>query len=69
MKKRIHINQHVIRANAKNGTNDPAIHCENISKQLLRASGGNRRRVVCCIFSGQAAFTAGRVYGWKLTIR
>ena len=25
MKKRIHINQHVIRANAKNGTNDPAI--------------------------------------------
>ena len=25
MKKRIHINQHVIRANKKNGTNDPAI--------------------------------------------
>ena len=25
MKKRIHINQHVIRANKKNGTNDPVI--------------------------------------------
>ena len=25
MKKRIHINQHVIRANKKNGTNDPAL--------------------------------------------
>lgn len=25
MLKRIHINQHVIRANAKNGTNDPVI--------------------------------------------
>jgi len=25
MKKRIHVNQHVIRANAKNGTNDPVI--------------------------------------------
>ena len=25
MKKRIHLNQHVIRANKKNGTNDPAI--------------------------------------------
>ncbi len=25
MKKRIHINQHVIRANKKNGTNDPCI--------------------------------------------
>ena len=25
MKKRIHINQHVIRANAKNGTHDPVI--------------------------------------------
>ena len=25
MKKRIHINQHVIRANKKNGANDPAI--------------------------------------------
>ena len=25
MKKRIHINQHVIRANKKNGTHDPAI--------------------------------------------
>ena len=25
MKKRIHINQHVIRANKKSGTNDPAI--------------------------------------------
>ena len=25
MKKRIHINQHVIRANAKSGANDPAI--------------------------------------------
>ena len=25
MKKRIHINQHVIRANKKNGTSDPAI--------------------------------------------
>jgi len=25
MKKRIHVNQHVIRANKKNGTNDPCI--------------------------------------------
>ena len=32
MKKRIHINQHVIRANAKNGTNDPAITVKTYTK-------------------------------------
>ena len=32
MKKRIHINQHVIRANAKNGTNDPAITVKTYKK-------------------------------------
>ena len=36
MKKRIHINQHVIRANAKNGTNDPAITVKT-SKQNIYA--------------------------------
>ena len=32
MKKRIHINQHVIRANKKNGTNDPAITVKTYKK-------------------------------------
>ena len=32
MKKRIHINQHVIRANAKNGTSDPAISVKTSRK-------------------------------------
>ena len=36
MKKRIHINQHVIRANKKNGTNDPAITVKT-SKQNIYA--------------------------------
>jgi|TARA_R110002020_G_scaffold392370_1_gene602648 hypothetical protein len=34
MKKRIHINQHVIRANAKNGTNDPAITVKTYKKNV-----------------------------------
>jgi len=36
MKKRIHINQHVIRANKKNGTNDPCITVKT-SKQNIYA--------------------------------
>ena len=36
MKKRIHINQHVIRANKKNGTNDPAITVKTY-RNYLRA--------------------------------
>jgi hypothetical protein len=38
MKKRIHINQHVIRANKKNGTNDPAITVKT-SKENVYAHG------------------------------
>ena len=34
MKKRIHINQHVIRANAKNGTNDPAITVKTYKRNI-----------------------------------
>jgi len=34
MKKRIHINQHVIRANAKNGTNDPAITVKTYNENI-----------------------------------
>ena len=34
MKKRIHINQHVIRANKKNGTNDPAITVKTYKENL-----------------------------------
>ncbi len=34
MKKRIHINQHVIRANAKNGTNDPAITVKTYKRNM-----------------------------------
>ena len=36
MKKRIHINHHVIRANKKNGTNDPAVTVKT-SKQHIYA--------------------------------
>ena len=43
MKKRIHINQHVIRANAKNGTNDPVItvktYKENITAHRVEIEG------------------------------
>jgi hypothetical protein len=45
MKKRIHINQHVIRANAKNGTNDPAIsvktYKENITAHRVEIHGAS----------------------------
>ena len=34
MKKRIHINQHVIRANKKNGTNDPAITVKTYKRNI-----------------------------------
>ena len=34
MKKRIHINQHVIRANKKNGTNDPAITVKTYDRNI-----------------------------------
>ena len=37
MKKRIHINQHVIRANKKNGTDDPCITVKT-SKQNIYAN-------------------------------
>ena len=35
MKKRIHINQHVIRANKKNGTNDPAITVKTSKQNII----------------------------------
>ena len=34
MKKRIHINQHVIRANKKNGTNDPVITVKTSQRNI-----------------------------------
>jgi len=34
MKKRIHINQHVIRANKKNGTTDPVITVKTSSRNI-----------------------------------
>jgi len=34
MKKRIHINQHVIRANKKNGTTDPAITVKTSKRNI-----------------------------------
>ena len=34
MKKRIHINQHVIRANKKNGTNDPVITVKTSKRNI-----------------------------------
>ena len=34
MKKRIHINQHVIRANKKNGTTDPVITIKTSSRNI-----------------------------------
>ena len=66
MKKRIHINQHVIRANKKNGTNDPAITVKTYNRQLYAtASRSTGRRP---LFIHQTSrFHAARVYGWKLT--
>jgi len=48
MKKRIHINQHGIRANTKNGTNDPAITIKTYKKNTYahRAEIGGASTVV-----------------------
>lgn len=59
MKKYIHVNQHVIRANKKNGTNDPVITIKQGRKNTychrVRINGpseviysGNERTVLSC---------------------
>ena len=55
----IHVNQHVIRANKKNGTNDPVITIKQVSKntychevEILGPSkmiyGGNDKPILSC---------------------
>ena len=58
MKKRIHINQHVIRANKKNGTNDPCITVKT-SRQNIYANSVEIHGASTVIYSPDKPLSCG----------